>query len=135
MRQRPEPKTAGPGGLDSARCRLGLLPSAAALALAAALAAPGSGAETWYEHYGRALDLISNSRDGETRVELERALELRSEPGLKLRTEGVSYIDYLPHLYLAVAAPVSGARDAEKGDRGPSNLLNQRGAAPRKKES
>jgi hypothetical protein len=84
-----------------------------ALTLAMALAATPSvdDATPWYEHYESGLRLLEAGDAVGAREELDRALEKRSEGGLRLRTHGVHYIDYLPHLYLAIAAHLAGDPD------------------------
>ena len=78
------------------------------LLVAAAVALPAYGQGPWHRHYARALELIEKGKAEAARTELEKARALLGEPGLRLRTEGVNYVDYLPHLYLAVTAHVSG---------------------------
>lgn len=62
----------------------------------------------WYEHYNRAIELIEDGRAQEARQSLEAALTARPQAGLRVRTYGMSYVDYLPNLYLAVACHMSG---------------------------
>ncbi len=87
---------------------------ALALLLTAAFAGRADGQLPWYAHYVRALALIQSGDAEEARTELERALALRGEPGLRLPTDGVNRVDYLPHLYLAIAAHMSGDADAAR---------------------
>ena len=68
----------------------------------------GGDSGPWHEHYERGVALIQQGQGAEGRRELERSLELRPEAGLRVRTYGVHYVDYLPHLYLAVACHMSG---------------------------
>ncbi len=84
------------------------------LLLTAAVAVPAPGELPWYAHYVRALALIQGGNAEDARIELARALALRPEPGLHLRTDGVNYVDYLPHLYLAIAAHMTGDADAAR---------------------
>lgn len=85
-----------------------LVQLALGLIVAAALTPPAYGEGPWYAHYVRALALIQGGESEAALTELEKALALRAEPGLRLMTDGVSYVDYLPHLYLAIAAHMSG---------------------------
>jgi hypothetical protein len=47
-------------------------------------------------------------------VELEQAIAERPDPALRLRTYGLRYVDYLPHLYLAIALHMSGDTQAAR---------------------
>lgn len=67
-----------------------------------------SASSTWYEHYERALDLIDDRQPAAARAELLQALELKPGPENRAVTVSVRYIDYLPHLYLAVASYLEG---------------------------
>jgi hypothetical protein len=74
----------------------------------AALILPQSGEVSWHAHYERGVELVEAGDGGAAIVELEKALAARPEPGLRLRTEGLRSIDYLPHLFLAVALHMVG---------------------------
>jgi hypothetical protein len=79
------------------------------LALAfAAVSGPALPADTWLEHYERGVALVEEGRAAEARAELEAALELRSEEGLWVPVQPGRYLDYLPHLYLAIACHGAG---------------------------
>jgi tetratricopeptide (TPR) repeat protein len=78
-----------------------------ALVLILALA-PQGGGQPWHTHYERGVALVEAGDGAAAIVELERALEARPEPALRLRTYGLRYVDYLPHLYLAVASHMVG---------------------------
>jgi len=62
----------------------------------------------WYGPYEKGVQLVQEGRGAEARAVLEQALALRAEEGLRLPTEGIRYVDYLPHLYLAAACHMSG---------------------------
>lgn len=82
--------------------------AAMGLLMAAALTRPALSEDLWYAHYVRALALIQAGEAQEARSELEQAVALRAEPGLRLKTDGVNYVDYLPNLYFAIASHMSG---------------------------
>jgi len=73
--------------------------------LAILLATP---AQTWYGHYDRGLRLIQDGQPIAARTELEAAYALRSKEQLQVATGSQEYIDYLPHLYLAIANQMAG---------------------------
>ncbi len=79
----------------------------ALVVFALAQAAPSPQA-TWYAQYERGVSLVQEGRGPEARQALEEALALRKGEGLRLPTEGIRYVDYLPHLYLAVACHMAG---------------------------
>jgi len=62
----------------------------------------------WYEHYQRGVELVERRQGVDARVELEKALRLRGKEGLQVRTDGPRYVDYLPHLYLAISSYQAG---------------------------
>lgn len=80
-----------------------------AFLLAAALTA---NAPQWFEHYEKGVRLIEQGQAAAARQELEAALAAHSHEGLQIPTASHQYIDYLPHLYLAIAHQMSG--DVEK---------------------
>lgn len=63
---------------------------------------------TWDDHYRKGVLLVEQGKAGEARRELEAALALRPEAGLRIQVGGASYVDYLPHLYLAMACQMTG---------------------------
>ncbi len=77
-----------------------------AMPLIAVAAAP------WHTPYDAALEAIDSGRPAEAVRLLEEAVALRPEPGLRLHTYGMRYVDYLPYLHLAVAAQMLGDRAA-----------------------
>ncbi len=78
----------------------------AALALTAGQASPRELA--WHEQYLQGVRLVEDGRGAPARALLEKALLTRPTAGLQVPTEGVRFIDYLPHLYLAAACHMSG---------------------------
>jgi len=64
--------------------------------------------QTWYGHYDRGLRLIQDGQPVAARSELEAAYALRSKEQLQVATGSQEYIDYLPHLYLAIANQMAG---------------------------
>jgi tetratricopeptide (TPR) repeat protein len=81
------------------------------IALVIMLAVP---AGTWYEHYDRGLRLIQDGQAAAARAELEAAYAQRSKEDLQVATRPQEYIDYLPHLYLAIASQMSGDIEAAR---------------------
>ena len=80
----------------------------AVLLLAVSLSA--SAAE-WYEHYEKGVRLIEQGEAEAAKGALEAALKGRASEGLQLPTRPQQYIDYLPHLYLAIASQMTGDVD------------------------
>ncbi len=76
------------------------------------LAVPAQG--TWYEHYERGIRMIEQGQAAAARPELEAALTLRDKEGLQVPGAPQEYLDYLPHLYLAIANQMSGDIDAAR---------------------
>jgi tetratricopeptide (TPR) repeat protein len=72
-------------------------------------------AATWFEDYERGVRLIEQGKAGEARARLEAALASRSAEGVQLPARPQQYLDYLPHLYLAIASQMSG--DVESARR------------------
>lgn len=79
-----------------------------ALILVPLLAAANTGQAPWFEHYEQGLMLLAQGDGRAATAELQQALEARSGEGLAVPTEGVHYVDYLPHLYLAIASYACG---------------------------
>src|SRR5881409_4059670 len=69
---------------------------------------------TWYEHYDRGLRLIQDGQATAARAELEAAYALRSKEQLQVAARPQVYIDYLPHLYLAIASQMAGDIDSAR---------------------
>jgi glucose/arabinose dehydrogenase len=74
----------------------------------AILLATAGAQSTWYDHYEKGVRLIGDGKGAEARAELEAAVALRGSDGLQVATRQQQYIDYLPHLYLAIASQMSG---------------------------
>jgi len=81
------------------------------LALVLWLAAPSL---TWYEHYDRGVRLIEQGQGAAARDELNAALAERPTEQLQVATRPQEYIDYLPHLYLAIANQMTGDVNAAR---------------------
>lgn len=69
---------------------------------------------TWYDHYERGVRLIEQGQAAAARPELAAAVAMRAEEGVQVPTRSQQYIDYLPHLYLAVAAQMTGDLETAK---------------------
>jgi tetratricopeptide (TPR) repeat protein len=75
------------------------------------LAAVPAGAAEWYEHYEKGVRLIEQGQGEVAKASLEAALDARGAEGVQLPTSPQNYIDYLPHLYLAIASQMTGDVD------------------------
>jgi tetratricopeptide (TPR) repeat protein len=73
--------------------------------LAATINAP---AAEWYEHYEKGVRLIAEGQAEEAKGALEAAIAARAAEGVQVPTRPQQYIDYLPHLYLAIASQMMG---------------------------
>ncbi|MFP5248000.1 MAG: tetratricopeptide repeat protein, partial [Thermoanaerobaculia bacterium] len=65
-------------------------------------------AATWYEHYENGVRAIEQGRAEAAKESLAAAVAARAEEGVQLPTRPQQYIDYLPHLYLAIAHQMTG---------------------------
>jgi hypothetical protein len=81
------------------------------LALVLMLAAGG---DKWFDHYEAGVRLIEHGQGAEARSELNAALAARRAEGLQVATRPQQYLDYLPHLYLAIANQMAGDVDAAR---------------------
>lgn len=72
------------------------------------IAASAASAANWYEHYEKGVRLIEQGRSDEAREALGAALAARAEEGVQVPTGPQQYLDYLPHLYLAIAHQMAG---------------------------
>ena len=79
----------------------------ALLVLVAVPAVPITG-EEWYEHYEKGVRLIEAGQGEAATESLLAALGMRRAEGVQVPTGPQQYIDYLPHLYLAIASQMSG---------------------------
>jgi hypothetical protein len=79
-------------------------------ALAFAAAVPISAAD-WAGPYERGVRLIEQGQAEAAKTELEAALAARAQEGLQVATGSQQYLDYLPHLYLAIASQMTGDVD------------------------
>jgi tetratricopeptide (TPR) repeat protein len=73
--------------------------------------APHASAATWYDHYEKGVRLIEQGNAPAAREALEAALSARASEGLQVPADAGQYLDYLPHLYLAIASQMSGDVD------------------------
>lgn len=69
---------------------------------------------TWFDHYERGVRLIEQGQAAAARPELEAALALRGKEGLQLPARPQQYLDYVPHLYLAIANQMTGDLDVAR---------------------
>lgn len=81
--------------------------SVALMAVLVAAAPPGA-QSPWYAQYQWALERLAAGDAAAAVSALERALALRPQAGLQVRTYGMTYVDYLPHLYFAIAHHAAG---------------------------
>ncbi|MEO8036078.1 MAG: hypothetical protein ABI837_16705, partial [Acidobacteriota bacterium] len=68
----------------------------------------GGPGPSWFDHYENGVHFIEQGNSGAARTELEAALTGRAKEGLQLAAGPQRYVDYLPHLYLAIACQMSG---------------------------
>src|SRR5260370_12841522 len=80
--------------------------------LLAVLLSTSSG--TWYEHYDRGLRLIRDGQATAAGAEVEAAYAIQSKEQLQVAVRPQVYIDYLPHLYLAIASQMAGDIDSAR---------------------
>jgi tetratricopeptide (TPR) repeat protein len=84
------------------------------LVLGLALLAVPQEPAAWYQLYDQGVMAIEQGRPAEARPLLEAALAKRPTEGLKVRTYGVFFVDYMPHLYLAIAAQMLGELESAR---------------------
>lgn len=77
-------------------------------------AASSASAATWYEHYEKGVRLVAEGNAAQAKAALEAAVAARGEEGLQVPTRPQQYIDYLPHLYLAIVNQMSGDVDSAR---------------------
>ncbi len=68
----------------------------------------------WYEHYELGVRLIEQGQAASALPHLEAAFAARQKEGLQVPARSQLYVDYLPHLYLAIAHQMSGDVDAAR---------------------
>jgi tetratricopeptide (TPR) repeat protein len=68
-------------------------------------------AANWYEHYEKGVRLIEQGQGDAAKEALDAAIAARAAEGLQVPTSAQQYIDYLPHLYLAIASQMTGDVD------------------------
>jgi hypothetical protein len=69
---------------------------------------------SWHSDYAQGVRLIEQGKAAEAVPKLEAALAARSSEGLQVPTGSQQYIDYLPHLYLAIGRQMTGDVDGAK---------------------
>ena len=84
------------------------------LAVMLSLVAASAQAADWYEQYEKGVRLIEQGNAADARAALEAALAGRQSEGVQVPTRLQQYIDYLPHLYLAIANQMTGDVDAAR---------------------
>jgi tetratricopeptide (TPR) repeat protein len=70
----------------------------------------------WYELYGRAVELVQQGDGAAAAPLLEKALAARPDEGIHVPAEGGHYVDYLPHVYLAIAFHLQGRAPAARAE-------------------
>jgi len=78
------------------------------LALLLILVAVPAFSATWYEQYEEGVRSVEQGKAAAARPLLEAALAARSQESLQTPTRPQQYMDYLPHLYLAIAYQMTG---------------------------
>ena len=76
--------------------RLGLL-------LAAVAYAPSALGDFWYKHWDEAEKALKNQDWQRAIEEIQEALERKGDSGVKVRTYGLNFTEYFPHLKLGIA--------------------------------
>lgn len=76
--------------------------------IAVLLLATSASAGNWYDEYERGVRLIEQGQADAAKAALDAALAARADEGLQVPTTSQQYLDYLPHLYLAIASQMSG---------------------------
>lgn len=84
------------------------------MALLLAAATVSASAATWYEQYEKGVRLIEQGRADAAKDALNAAVAARAEEGLQVPTRPQQYLDYLPHLYLAIAHQMTGDVEAAR---------------------
>ena len=72
------------------------------------LASSPAFAADWYQDYERGVRLIEQGDAAGAKSALAAAVAARAQEGVQVPTRPQQYIDYLPHLYLAIAHQMSG---------------------------
>ena len=85
----------------------------------------------WSSDYEQGVVLVRQGKGAEATRRLEAALRVRPEEGLRVPVDGVRYVDYLPHLYLAVASHMAGEVERAREELEKAALL---GTAARSEE-
>jgi tetratricopeptide (TPR) repeat protein len=85
------------------------------VSLALVVASVPLAAGEWFDHYEKGVRLIEQGKAAEARTELEAAVKARATEGVQVPSRPQQYIDYLPHLYLAIANQMAG--DVEKAKK------------------
>jgi len=78
--------------------------------------AVSASAANWYDHYEEGVRLIAQGDAAAARTALDAALAARAEEGLQVPSRSQQYVDYLPHLYLAIAHQMSGDVERARKD-------------------
>lgn len=65
--------------------------------------APTVFADFWYVHYAQAEKALASGEWSEAIEQLQQALERRGDSGAKVKTYGMNFIPYFPHLKLGIA--------------------------------
>ncbi|HEX7808989.1 MAG TPA: hypothetical protein VF608_09695 [Thermoanaerobaculia bacterium] len=78
------------------------------------LAATPAFAANWYDSYEKGVRQIAEGNAAAAKASLEAALAARGEEGLQVPARPQQYLDYIPHLYLAIANQMSGDVDTAR---------------------
>lgn len=90
------------------------LVAAVAVSFGLVVAAQAAEPKPWYDLYDEALKLLEEGRHAEAVELLKQCLVLKPQEEARARTQGVRYIDYLPHLYLGMASAEMGKKDVAR---------------------
>ncbi len=69
----------------------------------AVICAPPAGADYWYKHYDEAEKALEAGKWTEAIEQLQEALERKGDSGAKVKTYGMNFRPYFPHLKLGIA--------------------------------
>lgn len=81
------------------------------IVLSLILAAAPAAQPTWFEQYEQGVRAVQEGDAAAAKTLLEAAVAAHREEGLQVPTRPQQYIDYLPHLYLAIASQMTGDVD------------------------
>ncbi|HVT01758.1 MAG TPA: hypothetical protein VHL58_00105 [Thermoanaerobaculia bacterium] len=79
-----------------------------AIAVLIATVSTAPSGNTWFEHYEKGVRFLEQGKAPAAAAELNQALAGHQAEGLQVPARSQQYLDYTPHLYLAIAAQMQG---------------------------